>query len=280
MQLRDQDFDLQAGASRTLYIEGNFVFFKDATGADKRLRLRAAGGIDVELRPGQSLRVPANVEELQIVNMTAGQLVGVLVIGDGEFFSALVTGAVTIDGVAQVSVQGTVPVSLAGTLPVSVQGVPTVDQLADTTAGTVFSSRNSNPASGAVWCISALKNTSAGPAKTLLVDDIYLFNETAAEKLYYIGVGNADLAGFGAGPTPASKVDGQAVADVQSQFVNNGAAGPSTLMRVVSSISVPANQGVWYSPRDPIQVPSGHLLIVGPGLAGTYCVADIHFRLR
>lgn len=96
--IRNQDFNLQAGASVPINVEGNYVYFDSATGADQRLRVTSgSGGADVILRPGMDMELPEMQSVLYVQNVGATVLSGILIVGVGKVTNRLLSGSVEVN---------------------------------------------------------------------------------------------------------------------------------------------------------------------------------------
>ena len=102
--MQHYDINIPAGGAREIQVQGDYVYYLSgsAGGADSTITLRDVSGSDtVLLKPGQAFRLGyggKNVRWIVGNHAGAGDIEGVLLMGEGEFSDNRISGSVEVTG--------------------------------------------------------------------------------------------------------------------------------------------------------------------------------------
>lgn len=229
-----QYYDITVAANGRQLVEapGSFLYYLNgnAGGADSTIKVTLGlGGTSVLLKPGQSIRLPANVKPIdtwRIENYANAQtILGQVLVGMGDFHDSNVTGTVqVVDG-----------------------------GKARTLSGAAFMANGQQTAISAQYALVQLWNA-PGSQKNLVVEAIAINSSTAQQ----IGYGFASSAYTTAGGWGVAKKAGSQASAASRIFYQTQAAAPWTTNTGMGVITVPALQTVEKSLHEPIVVAPGY----------------------
>jgi hypothetical protein len=212
-------FSVGVGESTRIQARASYLryYSVSAGAASPTLRIKTTSGLDVLLKPGQSLRLPLGItsSDWAISNHDAAlTITGLLVLGDGQIDDDRITGSVTIDSVA--SITGTV--SVAGTVITQEQGYA---------YGAAYSSNSVIAALGNSQVFAAASNLAGA-----IVHSVYLYSTSA---------GSPAITLLAKATAPASPIDGDIIIGV------HGAAGAAVVAnQLTAPVKIPSGKGLYF----------------------------------
>lgn len=107
--MKNYNFVIPANSEIPLAVEASFFRIKEATGA---VTIKCGQGNVLEMEKGDKVRLPELVEEIRIINNTASQITGKILVGNGDADSSASNGSVSIEQGATIT--DTVSTSITG----------------------------------------------------------------------------------------------------------------------------------------------------------------------
>lgn len=224
------DITIAANGQQLVEAPGSFLYYLtgNAGGNDNTIKVTLGlGGTSVLLKPGQSIRLPANampIDTWRIENYANAQtILGQVLVGMGDFHDSSVTGTVqVVDNGKALTLGSAAYQSHIFTSP---------------SAGNYASAQVWNPANSGQRCVVKKAIFSAGAAVAISV-----------------GLMNSQLATPYGTANPQSKLGGGAN-PLQLQLTGNTVAKPMT--NVLLSQYAQASQALPYEWKEPIVLPPG-----------------------